>query len=96
MTSKAESTPGVGVGSTAADKMDLDGNAAHPGSEKARIESEDNREKNGVLHNAEFWQDLEGFLAQRLNEERAETARRLALCDTREEYDVLFLRVFRN
>lgn len=70
--STAASTPGVGSTPTPSDdKMELDSQAAHPGSEKAQVEAQDSANTSvgaGALHTTQFWDDLEGFLTQRLRD----------------------------
>lgn len=61
---------------TSADEMEVDSQAAHPGSEKAQMQAEESVTGTtgagpsgpGALHTVDFWQDLEGFLTQRLRD----------------------------
>lgn len=74
-------TPGTEIAdpvpaTPAADRMEVDSQAPHPGSEKAQVEAEDAskgasaglRTGTAVLGTAEFWTDLEDFLSQRLRD----------------------------
>ncbi|KAH9822760.1 Get5 carboxyl domain [Teratosphaeria destructans] len=55
-----------------ADKMEIDEKAPAPESEKAQAEAEKKEDPNstaGILGSEEFWDDLEGYLSQRIRDE---------------------------
>ena len=78
-TEKADPAASVPSPSTSqVDKMEIDKDASHPGSEKAQAEAESaptvapaagGPGGPGALNTAEFWSDLKDFLAQRLRDE---------------------------
>lgn len=72
MTASIDSTPLTSND----DKMEIDSEAHHPGSEKAQMQAEEagtmaapGNDAKDMLNTTEFWSDLQGFLAQRLRDE---------------------------
>lgn len=68
------STPTTKIDTASADKMEVDSEAAHPGGEKAQVQAEESSHQGspsgpGALHTLDFWNDLKGFLTQRLRDE---------------------------
>ncbi|QIW98645.1 hypothetical protein AMS68_004163 [Peltaster fructicola] len=77
--SSAAPTPATQIDTASADKMEVDSEAPHPGSEKAQVQAEEEATAPsgpGALHTVDFWKDLEAFLTQRLRDEKE--AQRLA------------------
>ena len=74
-TEKSQPTlPTGGAAPSAGDAMDVDKEAPAPASEKAQAEAETKPEAHTntvseILGSEEFWQDLKGFLGQRLRDE---------------------------
>lgn len=70
--SSAAPTPATKIDTSSADKMEVDSEAPHPGSEKAQAQAEETTtgpSGPGALHTADFWKDLEAFLTQRLKDQ---------------------------